>query len=573
MEKISGKKLWEKISYKKISYKKKLSLSYSVIILTACTAMGILSVRSVKAEADSQQRMMAASLAWEAGSKLNEAMQKVSWAVGQLAVDTQLQHVLGRESESYYQQWIDFRDILTPKLRLLTLQAQEAESFIIYTENEMLNHSKDNILPVFRIERKKWFDRAQREKRMFWVTEGNRLLGIYQIYMPAESAPKAFLVVTLYPEQILDDEGGWNQQWDFLLRNAEGEAVLFSREGAGKGAEHFMASYCLYNDWELELFLGKKNLSGCSLETLFFTGIIAICALGLLGLSTHLFSDMFSRRLIELNQAMKQVIHGNRQVALWDDSGDEVGQLTETFNSMMGEINHLIEDVLKNRIARREAELAALRTQIKPHFLYNALSIINWMAIRGEYEDISLVATSISDYYRTMLNGGQEQTTLGDELRNVQSYLTIQTIAHGDGFVVEYEVEEGLKDCEMINMILQPFAENAVRHGIDKRKKEYGGWIRIRAERKERDLAIEIEDNGPGMDEACLGRLREGLAGNKDRGGYGIRNVQERIRFREGEPYGVYLFSQEGVGTKACIRYPYRKKDRNTIEEKKRKKP
>lgn len=570
MEKIGGKAPW-----KKISYKTKLSLSYSVIILTACMAMGILSVRSVKAEADHQQRMTSASLAWEAGSKLNEAMQKVSWAVGQTAVDTQLKQVLGRESESYYQQWIDFRDILTPKLRLLTLQAQEAESFIIYTENEMLNHSKDNILPVSLIEGKIWFEEAKKESRMFWATEGDRLLGIYHLYMPADTAPEAFLVVTLYPADILDDEGGWNRQWEFLLRNGEGKTVLCSRDGVEntKSADRFLSSYQLCNGWELELFFEKRNLSGCSLETLFFTGIIAACALGLLGLSTHLFSDMFSRRLVELNQAMQQVIHGNRQVVLWDDSGDEIGQLTGTFNMMMGEINHLIEDVLENKIARREAELAALRTQIKPHFLYNALSTINWMAIRGEYEDISLVATSISDYYRTMLNGGQEMTTLGDELRNVQSYLTIQTIAHGDSFVVEYETEEGLKDCEMINMILQPFAENAVRHGIDKRKKEYGGWIRIRAEKKEGDLMIEIEDNGPGMDEACLNRLREGIAGTGEKGGYGIRNVQERIRFREGEPYGVYLSGRAGLGTKVCIRYPYRKRRKVMTEEKKRKKP
>ena len=277
--------------------------------------------------------------------------------------------------------------------------------------------------------------------------------------------------------------------------------------------------------------------------------LVIVCCVGLVWL-TGVFAVRLSRRVEGLGKTMNQVRAGNLSAEVVVEGRDEIGQLEQGFRDVMQMLNSLIDDVYRSSVLQREQELALLRAQIKPHFLYNTLSLISWEAIREDVPVISDIANNMAEYYRTMLNDGQESILLRDEIRNIRSYLDIQQAAHRESFTVIYDIPKEMEDISMINMVLQPIVENAVRHGVDMRE-EGGGIIRVSARPSGGDFLLIVEDNGAGMDEKALKEILK-----KETGGYGVRNVHERILLYAGEGYGLFFESCKGKGTAVTVRLP-----------------
>lgn len=191
-----------------------------------------------------------------------------------------------------------------------------------------------------------------------------------------------------------------------------------------------------------------------------------------------------------------------------------------------------------------------MQTQINPHFLYNSLSLVNWKAIEIGADDICLLTTHLSKYYRTMLNRGKRIIRVRDELENIRAYIGIQLMMHDNGFETVYEVEEAILDNFMLNFTLQPIVENAIEHGVD-RKEDAPGRITVRAARTNGMLRFEVEDNGPGMTREELETV---LVSQSP--GYGLKNVNERIKLAFGEEFGLELKSTFGEGTVAVVLLP-----------------
>lgn len=252
----------------------------------------------------------------------------------------------------------------------------------------------------------------------------------------------------------------------------------------------------------------------------------------------------------KLNERMKRVEEGDLNVIVPIPSKDEVGQLTIRFANMIKRINLLIEEAYVNRIARKEAELLALQAQINPHFLYNSLSLINSQAIEKDAYDVSRTVTLLAKFYRTTLNKGRDTILVRDELTNVQTYIEIQRIMCGYAFEAEYELEEGLFGHSMIKLVLQPIVENAIDHGL-KEKREGERLIRIVGKVDTEDLLLTVTDTGVGMDEETQAKLLTSQSP-----GYGLVNVQERLRLHYGDAYGLTINSKEGKGTSVEVRLP-----------------
>lgn len=199
--------------------------------------------------------------------------------------------------------------------------------------------------------------------------------------------------------------------------------------------------------------------------------------------------------------------------------------------------------------------MKALQSQINPHFLYNSLSLINWKALEAGKEDISQITLALSTFYRTSLNKGKNMLPIREEINNVRSYLEIQKVMHDDSFDAVYEIEPGILEYETLNLILQPLVENAIEHGLEL-KEDGRGLLRITGQLDpgEESVVLTVEDNGVGMEQEKAQRV---LTEHSE--GYGVRNVNERIRLCYGEEYSLRIESAPGKGTKVWIRFPVKK--------------
>ncbi|MDE7201438.1 MAG: histidine kinase, partial [Lachnospiraceae bacterium] len=212
-------------------------------------------------------------------------------------------------------------------------------------------------------------------------------------------------------------------------------------------------------------------------------------------------------------------------------------------------INNLINEVLLSKIRQQKSEIEILQSQINPHFLYNSLSLINSKAIVSGQNDISQMARLLSTFYRTMLNKGQQITTIASELENTKSYVSIQQMMHSYSFDVVYDIDEKILEYPIPNLLLQPLAENAIVHGLDHRELPDRAILSISCYQESENIIFKIMDNGCGMsDDECESIL------TKDSKGYGVKNVHQRIQLYYGAEYGLTFHSTKCIGTCARLK-------------------
>lgn len=264
-----------------------------------------------------------------------------------------------------------------------------------------------------------------------------------------------------------------------------------------------------------------------------------------------------TRPILRVEEVTKQVASGNLSVRSDVEDGVEVRALSESLNTMIDKINELLEQVTKEQIRLRKAEFELLQAQINPHFLYNTLDTIIWLAETGEQKKVVSMVGSLSDFFRSTLSRGKDIVTLKEELQHVRSYLEIQQVRYQDILQYEIEAPEELYLCQIPKMTIQPLVENALYHGI--KNKRGVGQIRIRCKKEDNVCRIRIEDNGIGVTKERLAQVQDGILHKVLTGKdiYGLYNVHERIRLNFGEDYGISIESEYGEGTVVSIVVPY----------------
>nr|WP_273545594.1 sensor histidine kinase [Paenibacillus caui] len=270
-----------------------------------------------------------------------------------------------------------------------------------------------------------------------------------------------------------------------------------------------------------------------------------------------LLSENISAPIRKFIRSMSHLESGNFSIKILYKRKDEFSILFNRYNYMLQQVKELIDKLYVTELRKKEAELKSLQAQINPHFLYNTLDSINWIAISHNIPEISSMVTSLSDFFRYSLSKGKNIIPLRDELRQVESYLEIQRFRFHDK--LEYELEEVdpelLESCLIVKLSLQPLVENAIIHGIQKRRGK--GRIRIRAEKKHEILSISVFDDGAGDDPERLNELLR-MKPEQESKAYGIRNVHMRIQQFFGEEFGIRYYAnyEDKRGLAAVIRCP-----------------
>lgn len=263
-----------------------------------------------------------------------------------------------------------------------------------------------------------------------------------------------------------------------------------------------------------------------------------------------------TRPIRRLTQVTDQVAKGDLTVRSDVTGGLEARVLSDSMNTMIDKINELLEQVKTEQVRLRKAEFELLQSQINPHFLYNTLDAIVWLAEAGEQKKVVSMVGSLSDFFRISLNQGQDILDVREELQHVRSYLEIQQMRYQDILQYEICVPEELYSSRIPKITLQPLVENALYHGI--KNKRGKGMIRIDGEMEDSDCILRITDNGRGMTPERLGQVREGIRNRNacETEIYGLYNVNERIRLNFGEKYGITITSTYGEGTCVTVRLP-----------------
>lgn len=255
-----------------------------------------------------------------------------------------------------------------------------------------------------------------------------------------------------------------------------------------------------------------------------------------------------------LKGVMDKARGGNMNVTAPEMPNNEIGEVGMGFNAMLQRIRMLLSSNIQKEKEKRKAELDALQAQINPHFLYNTLDSIVWMA-HYQPDIAASMADSLAKLFRLMLGGGEDFVPLSQEIEHVSEYLSIQKLRYSTKFSYQIEVESGTENILVPKLILQPLVENAIYHGIKPARKSCA--LLVKAIRDGNELTLFVGDNGVGMDENKAASILSGIdTSEKHMGGIGIKNINERIVLNYGEEYGISYYCMEQIGTLAVITLP-----------------
>lgn len=320
-----------------------------------------------------------------------------------------------------------------------------------------------------------------------------------------------------------------------------------------------VSRYSEYTGWSTIALVPLDSLLTESTRIRNLLAEVSIIVFIVILIVSHQISSRTTLNIRRLKYMMSRVKDGNLSFHKTEiKTKDEVGQLYQVFIGMVEELKSLLEGIRMTEKKKREAELTALQAQVRPHFLYNSLNTIKYLAKLNGVPNIEEVSGSLIELMRGLLGNSNEFLTLQDELDYVNSYVSIVKYKYLEPIQVLTQIEdESLLQCKVLKLMLQPLVENAIMHGIG--PTENGGQVLIRVYAEDQDVLIEVIDNGKGMAQEQVAELIGSLERNDASSRFssmGIRNAHERIVRMFGEPYGLSLHSELGLYTKVGIRFP-----------------
>lgn len=285
--------------------------------------------------------------------------------------------------------------------------------------------------------------------------------------------------------------------------------------------------------------------------------VFVVIVVGALLISRRMMASI-TKPIEKLCQMTKQAASGDFNVRAEESGSAEIEVLNSSFNRMVEQIGELVEGIRLEQRNLRATELKLLQAQINPHFLYNTLDTIIWLAESGEKDQVVNMVSSLSDFFRTTLSRGRDYITVEEEETHIRSYLEIQQFRYQDILEYEIRIPEELYSYQILKLTLQPLVENALYHGI--KTKRGLGHILVQGERQGGRLIFTVQDDGMGMDADSLARIRRIIRGDlqdaQDPSGFGLSNVEQRLKLNYGAEYGLTIESVYAEGTKATVTIP-----------------
>lgn len=563
------KKLLHWVNGIKLRYK--LAIFYSLFCFLPVMLLFLLSFLQMRSIIDDKEKLNLQSYLQQSVSSMDRTLDGYNSLSDYIAFDRTLAEAFSTEYGTPYEQYEQLTQKVDPILRSSSYFHGGMQRITIYTDNGMVKHDT-TVAPVSEIEETDWYQKTLEHPGLNWfVNYPEKTLfsarklafsgareGVNILYMDVDYqklfTPYAETLISECGLYITDQEGklvfeesrfsGKNQNYDLTY------SEFLEQRDRGSADYTILCEQSNTTGWTVWLYQ-PVGLAGESMRPIgVMAGVTILICIFAAVLAYFITSGMVSGRIERLTCLMQEVQEGSMDMQVGSDDRDEIGMLYRGFGSMMKRIRTLINEVYLGKITQKEAELKALQAQINPHFLYNTLSLINWKALAAGEEDISRMTLAMSTFYRTALNRGRNVLQVEAELSNTRAYLEIQSMLHDGDFDYEIEVQPEILQCESLNLILQPLVENAIHHGIEE-KTDGRGKISVRGWKEDNCVWFMVEDNGVGMEQKVADKIL-----TMESKGYGVRNVDERIRLCYGEKYAMKVESVVGKGTKMTIHFP-----------------
>lgn len=461
---------------------------------------------------------------------------------------------------------------VAPSLDTFIYFHNEVSKITIYTDR-IVDYKNKYLAPIEELKKADWYESIADSRNNNWIagTDEKTIVLVRKMQSLEENGINGYFYEKINYDNVFEDlSENISDNYGICVSDSLGQNIYSYDTFTDKNKEYNLSLPEItkkYPDKNKDYFIVKKTIpeTGWNVwlykpEKLMGTSIRQINIITFGGTLVCLvatfmcirFTAIFvTTRIAKLQKAVARVEKEDFSYTLNTTSQDEIGELITSFSKMERKLNYLINEVYKSRIKEKEYEMKALQAQINPHFLYNTLSLINWKAIEAGKRDISKITLALSAFYRTSLNKGNNITHISGEIENMRSYLSIQLMLHDDGFDVTEDIDDSVLEYTCPNLILQPLIENAIDHGIDVMPGERRGTISVICKDMDTYIQFVIKDNGIGMTKEQTVKIL-----TKDSKGYGVRNVNERLKLCYGEEYPMIIKSKENTGTEVIITIP-----------------
>ena len=312
-----------------------------------------------------------------------------------------------------------------------------------------------------------------------------------------------------------------------------------------------------YTNWKVVAVAYMSEISDFKKTSTNFIGWILFVSIIIIIFIFGFISAKISHPIKQLEESMKMVEAGDFDIYIEVKGEDEVERLATAFNLMISKVRYLMGQIVIEQEAKRKSELDALQSQINPHFLYNTLDSIVWMAENEKSDGVITMVTALAKLFRISISRGKNIITVREEMEHAKNYLIIQKVRYKNKFEFEIIIQEEVLEYKTLKLILQPIIENSIYHGIEYMVDE--GFIRISASITDGKLLYEIYDNGLGIEPEKLKNLLEYKSKDNAWSGVGVKNVHERIQLSYGTEFGLEIQSEIEEGTTVKIWLPLEK--------------
>ncbi len=581
---------------KNLSVSWKLILAYYVVLITPLAFFGVYFYLKTSEDAISQVSQIMERNLMQTRASILEKVKLIENTSRIITTDDNVQSIFYYEYEDENDRLRDYQFEISPMLENVHRQNSLIYAIRIYTPRTIFTEMVGSYYSIRKKDSPQWYDEVAQSMPASngWMTTHTSVGNALRVGTEKPEEILSYSGTILPPVSASEDHTGIAEievkesvLFDMLrdpVISKWGEVFVADRDGkiiSNNIPERYLKNVSDYglNDYYADKVLNKLEKFengqyivitapvediGCSLVGIFpienmnsdakesIANLLVVLAISsiVLGGIIYILTNILLRRMKRLVRAMKQVKDNNLDVSVPVDAMDEFGELALSFNHMTGRIHELVETVYKIQLMEREAELKVLEAQINPHFLYNTLATISWVAKKGSPEEVVRIANSLAKFYRLVLSKGSTVISVKEEIDMVQAYLQVQKIRFADMFDVIYKLDEQAMNCIVIKNLLQPLVENALNHGIEPKRAH--GLLIISASMLEGNLVLQIIDDGVGMDSRTLADIMAGKV-ERSSGGYAIKNVIERLAAYYDRGHTFEVFSKPGIGSQVMI--------------------
>lgn len=546
---------------------KKILFSYILIIVIPLMMVAAITGNITSRYINEEVKKSTFETLNQANKNIRKMMENMENAVLYVSMNKELQYNLSHdEGETPFQINREVTAIRNSILYpgIFNENYSSVEIFALHKNQYPMRLEQNDVMSSKVVENRTWYKKAiQQNGKLYWYINGDfgkQMISVSRLVFDIKNFTKPIAVISVDMDiskiasvlsdihlgqtgkvYLVDGNGGliYSEDKSLLYRYT---AKLYNNSAGSDfvtvNGERMMVIYNTLpqNGWKLVGIVSMDELNEKANFIKNFIYLTALLSLVIAAFISLYFSYSISQPIIKLATEMKKVEKGNFDISVEENWNGEIGILYSSFNYMIKRINELIHEVYLSKIKEKDAALKALQAQINPHFLYNTLDTVNWLAVKHDAPEISKIVNSLASILRYSINKVNEVTTVENELKHVESYITIQKIRFKDKFDVSFNIDKRILHYKTIKLILQPLVENAIIHGIETYEEK--GKILINGYLDDEKIVFEVINNGNPIDLDLVNSLLISPADDKD--SYGIQNVNERLKLYYGEEYGLF---------------------------------